>query len=60
MHQEKVSKAKIALAVLKGCNWAEARERIERLWESIQNDVAELAQQAREEIERKQVRTTLS
>ena len=52
-HQEKVDKARIALDVLNGCDWRHARTRIEGLWQGIENDVAELAQQAREEIERK-------
>jgi hypothetical protein len=59
-HQEKLDKAKIALDVLKGCDWNDARTRIERLWASIEDDVTELAEQARKEIERKKVRTSLS
>jgi hypothetical protein len=52
-HQEKVDKAKIALDVLNGCDWHDARARIETLWQSIEGDVVKLAQRAREEIERK-------
>jgi hypothetical protein len=51
-HQEKVDKAMIALDVLRGSERKEARKRVERLWQSIERDVAELAQQAREQMEK--------
>jgi transposase-like protein len=51
-HQEKVGKAMIWLDVLRGSERKEARKRVERLWQSIERDVAELAQQAREQMEK--------
>ena len=43
-HQEKVDKACIALSVLKGCDWDEARARIEDLWRRIECEVSSLAE----------------
>lgn len=42
-HQEKVDKASIALEVLQGCDWNEARRRVEELWQRIEHQVAEQA-----------------
>ncbi len=49
-HREKADKAVIALDILSGGDREQGIKRVERLWQSIELDVAELAQQAREQM----------